>query len=326
MWNRFNSTNYKKEENIKKEKKKLTKDNLNKIFNIISLSSCFLVIFFSTLFTFLVGVSSKLTTSGVSIPQGENYSIYFFFGEVFNNIQDVPGKEYSLFFPIFGLIVICLILIAVIVNMIFLAKEIIHLINTKKVNIIKHSVISYILFLTLSLIFNLFMNNSMTTGEVVLTFGLNGATIAGIVLGAIFLIVSIVMNELIKGINTNLKNYLFSTISSSLLIILSIIGFSLLGANLIKVDVDGQVKNSLSNGIYTYGETMSNRAILIYSAADDNTWNKFVSNYIFSVLLMTILVVLIFVVIINIIRLINKSVDSFGGKPSLFTKSNSIII
>ena len=192
-----------------------------------------MVIFFSTLFTFLVGVSSKLTTSGVSIPQGENYSIYFFFGEVFNNIQDVPGKEYSLFFPIFGLIVICLILIAVIVNMIFLAKEIIHLINTKKVNIIKHSVISYILFLTLSLIFNLFMNNSMTTGEVVLTFGLNGATIAGIVLGAIFLIVSIVMNELIKGINTNLKNYLFSTISSSLLIILSIIGFSLLFLNFI---------------------------------------------------------------------------------------------
>lgn len=175
----------------------------------------------------------------------------------------------------------------------------------------------------------LFIATKTNTSGVSIGYSLNGATIAGIILGAIFLLASLVLNGIVKGYNGNLKGYLFSGISSSVIIIIGIVSLSLFGLGLYSLTMG---ESSLSSGIQPYYGQLTSLGISLYPYATDDIWNEFVLNYVGNTICVFFLVTFVLSFVESLIRFINETLIHFGNSfskkaiTSGFTASISLIL
>lgn len=305
------------------------KTKVKSILSLISQISTCLVILFSTIFVFLVGATPTISSGGASANTGLQLNIYYFFSDAFEVIGTADASELILPGSLLGLIVIILAFVFTIINIAFAIKAGIKYIKEKDGNLTKYGINAYFIYLALACIFMLFIATKTSSSGINIGYSLNGGTIAGIILGAIFLLASLVLNGIAKGYNGNLKGYLFSGISSSVITIIGIVSLSLFGLGLYSLTME---ESSLSSGIQPYYEQFTSLGISLYPYATDDIWNEFVLNYVGNTICVFFLVAFVLSFVESLIRFINETLIHFGNSFSKkaiisgFTASISLIL
>lgn len=309
---KFSSTTENKPRNVKLSK-------FSKIFTLTSLISTSLLILCSTIFTFLVGATAQVSVGSASAGAGlVNFDIYYYFSDAFAFDSDVFGSDYMLPASILGLITVILAFVAVLVTLGFTIKGAISYFKKKEGDLTKYGVVSYFIFVSLATLFMLFISTSMEVASVTTSYVLNGATIAGIVIGGILLLITLVMNALNRGIGGNLKGYLYSTVSTGVMLVFGVVGLAMIGGGL--TTFVSTYDLSTTFGIQPYFEMLTTNAITLYNATED-IWSEFVSNYYGSLVCVIFIVIFALIFALTFILTLKDNLSDFGGR---YTK-NSII-
>ena len=200
----------------------------------------------------------------------------------------------------------------------FTIKGAISYFKKKEGDLTKYGVVSYFIFVSLATLFMLFISTSMEVASVTTSYVLNGATIAGIVIGGILLLITLVMNALNRGIGGNLKGYLYSTISTGVMLVFGVVGLAMIGGGL--TTFISTYNLSTTFGIQPYFEMLTTNAITLYNATED-VWLEFVNNYYGSLVCVIFIVIFALIFALTFILTLKDNLSDFGGR---YTK-NSII-
>ena len=173
-------------------------------------SSC-LTLLVSLVFIFLIGVTPRVSRLETS---DEGLSIYdFFFGTTYDAIKNGGDTAlYGAVGPILGTIGVIVGLVAISLVIVFAIRAIILFWTKKKGGLTQYAVTAYLVYLSTAILFMLSTASGLSAGRTSLSYVLNGATIAGIVLGAVFMVAAIVFD----GINNRGVELVSSVSSSSL--------------------------------------------------------------------------------------------------------------
>ena len=304
----------KKASNI--QEKVIVSTKRNRILQLCSSIAGGMTILVCLIFTFLLGVSANVGGASIS---AEGYNIYYFFSDAFTTLSDTSHVySYGLIGPILGLITVILGIIGIIVVTIFGVREFIWFVQKKNSDMSKYSVISFFTYLGFVALYMINMASIVSSGGVDVALCINGATIAGIVLGAIFMLSSIVLNLIIKGgVKQNIKSYLINAISTGLFTIIAIVCVSLLGQGIITVSASGV---STSSGVFGYSVNMFNIANSVYLGADE-LWSDFIMNFVANTIFIIVLFILAISFIFSLIQNVKNSLTNFGFDK----KKNSLI-
>lgn len=187
------------------------------------------------LMTFLIGFSAKSSQSTVS----SDIFIYYFLGEIYTS--NFTGTNiYSIVGPILATLTVVLIFVGIIIGVAFFIKNLVNYFNGKVDSITKSGLIIYLIYIAgVSLLHLLVASNSIVTSQtesIVAGYYLNAPTMLGIILGAILIIASLVLDAIRTFRLNNLKGYLKRAIPSLFIIVLGIISFSLISQNLTELN------------------------------------------------------------------------------------------
>lgn len=291
----------------------------SKIFTLTSLISTSLLILCSTIFTFLVGATAQVSVGSASAGAGlVNFDIYYYFSDAFAFDSGIFGSDYILPASILGLITVILAFVALVVTLGFAIKGAISYFKKKEGDLTKYGVASYFIFVSLATLFMLFTSSSTEVSGVAASLVLNGATIAGIVIGGILLLTTLVMNALNRGIGGNLKGYLYSTISTGIMLIFGVVGLAMIGGGLTTFKSTYDVSTTF--GINDYFSLLTQNAMLLENSTD-TIWSEFINNYYGSLVCVIFIVIFSLIFALSFILTLKDNLADFGGR---YTK-NSII-
>ena len=291
----------------------------SKIFTLTSLISTSLLILCSTIFAFLVGATAQVSVGSASAGAGlVNFDIYYYFSDAFAFDSDIFGSDYILPASILGLITVILAFVALVVTLGFTIKRAISYFKKKEGDLTKYGVVSYFIFVSLATLFMLFTSSSTEVSGVAASLVLNGVTIAGIVIGGILLLTTLVMNALNRGIGGNLKGYLYSTISTGIMLIFGVVGLAMIGGGLTTFISTYNVSTTF--GINDYFSLLVQNAMLLENSTD-TIWSEFINNYYGSLVCVIFIVIFALLFALAFILTLKDNLSDFGGR---YTK-NSII-
>ena len=273
-------------------------------------SSC-LTLLVSLVFIFLIGVTPRVSRLETS---DEGLSIYdFFFGTTYDAIKNGGDTAlYGAVGPILGTIGVIVGLAAISLVTIFAIRAIVLFWAKKKGGLTQYAVTAYLVYLSTAILFMLSTASGLSAGRTSLSYVLNGATIAGIVLGAVFMVAAIVFD----GINNRgvelPRSYLVHGISAGVLCLLSVLVLSFDGFGLAAVSMDAEgVTTGISYGILTYSDLMYELANTLFSA-DTAIWREFLSNFVPSLVFMILTFVLSIAFIVSFILSMKGMLSRFG--------------
>ena len=151
---------------------------------------------------------------------------------------------------------------------------------------------------------------------------LNQATIAGLVLSGLLLLVALVVDSFINGIQGNLKDYLIKTISSSLITIFGIIVLAFIGQGLLTLVADNPTTSivtsmSVSAGVLGVASSLFSLAQSIYTSQDSTRWAQVNEMYTGTIVFLSLLLVLIIIFAIFFVLLAK---EFFGENGHVNTK------
>lgn len=291
------------------------------LFSSIFASLTILVCF---IFAFLLGVTTSVGTASSAGVSDQIYNIYYFFSDAFKAIPDSsPVYSYGLIGPVLGLIAVILGLGGTVIVTIFGVREFVRFLQKKEHNLQKYSVISLFTYLGFVVLYMMNMATSMSSSGVTISIILNGATIAGIVLGSVFMLASIVLNLIVRGsIKQNIKAYLINAISTAVFTILTIVSIPLIGKGIITISsaTGSPYTLTTSIGINGYSSSMFNFATSIYYGSDD-LWDEFVMNFVSNTIFIVVLFMLVILFVYSLIQCLKNTITNFGFE----TKKQSII-
>ena len=259
----------------------------------------------------LIGVTPRVSRLETS---DEGLSIYdFFFGTTYDAIK--YGGDTALYGavgPILGTIGVIVGLVAISLVIVFAIRAIILFWTKKKGGMTQYAVTAYLVYLSTAILFMLSTANGLSAGRTSLSYVLNGATIAGIVLGAVFMVAAIVFD----GINNRgvelPRSYLVHGISAGVLCLLGVLVLSFDGFGLTAVSMDAEgVTTGISYGILTYSNLMYELANTLFSA-DTAIWREFLSNFVPSLVFMILTFVLSIAFIVSFILSMKGMLSRFG--------------
>lgn len=303
---------------IRQKKDETNKFKKENIFSIISLISCCLVILFSTIFSFLIGITN--TVSGMSTEfLSSSTNIYYYFSDAFIDIETANDSSYGLVGPIFGLSGVLILFLGIVFALVYGILGIINYFNKKTTNIVKYAVISYFIYLSGIIVFmlNIFIFATIDTASASISTNLDGVTIAGIILGAILLVVGIVFKSINDGIRTTLNKYLVHSLSSFGITILGIVAISLFTIGTFSVTTDlvvgtTNVTTSVGVGISGISFQMLNMHELFFTSYNQLIWDDFIRYYISGVIILFAIFVFVISALVSFIIMIQRIFSNFG--------------
>lgn len=313
---------------VKKSEKHASKFNtgtIGKALKITSLAAGGLSLLFSLIFVFLIGVTSQISSSGASIGQNViNYNLYSYFGDLLKQYDSLNDAlvRYGIFGTYIGLASVVFILVGVIATIVYSGVSFYKDYKKGTISFTKYAVIFFFVYLASSMLFffNVFSRSDIT--GITISLVLDSATVAGLVLSGIFLIVALVVDSFINGIQGNLKDYLIKTISSSLITIFGIIVFAFIGQGLLTLVADNPTTSiissmSVSAGVLGVASSLLTLAQSIYSLQDNTRWAQVNEMYTGTIVFLSLLLVLIIVFTIFFVLLAK---EFFGKNGHVNTK------
>ncbi len=186
------------------------------------------------LMTFLIGFTNKSSQSTVS----SNFFLYYFLGDVY--ASGFAGTSiYTIVGPILGTITVVLIFVGIIIGVAFFIKDLVNYSKGKVDSITKSVLVIYLIYIAgISLLHLLVASNMILTSQtenIVEGRYLNAPTMLGIILGALLIIASLVLDAIRTFQLNNLIGYLKRAIPSLIIIILGIVSFSIISQNLMQL-------------------------------------------------------------------------------------------
>ena len=218
--------------------------------------------------------------------------------------------------PILGTIGVIVGLVAISLVIVFAIRAIVLFWTKKKGGLTQYAVTAYLVYLSTAILFMLSTASGLSAGRTSLSYVLNGATIAGIVLGAVFMVAAIVFD----GINNRgvelPRSYLVHGISAGVLCLLGVLVLSFDGFGLTAVSMDAEgVTTGISYGILTYSNLMYELANTLFSA-DTAIWREFLSNFVPSLVFMILTFALSAAFLVFYILTMKDMLSRFGYRFS----------
>lgn len=206
------------------------------------------------LMTFLIGFTNRSNQSTVS----SNFFLYYFLSDVY--ATDFTGTNiYTIIGPILGTITVALIFVGIIVGVAFFIKDLANYSKGKADSITKSVLIIYLIYIAGISLLHLIVASNMTmvsqTENVSEGRFLNTQTMLGIILGAILVITSLVLDAIRTFSFNAIASYLKRGIPTLFIIFLGIVSFSLISQNLIELNAYNSSYNesiSVSYGIIDF--------------------------------------------------------------------------
>ena len=221
------------------------KDKLRGIFGLVSTICAGLSALFAFIFVFCIGSSSTFNIAGAAgdLPM-VGINIYYYFGQAYGQITQDVGSFAQMCYTwgaAIGTVVCALGLAGTIACFIVAIVGFVKALTKKSGSAIGISAATYFSFVCSA---GVLSANGMAAGLV-----LNGATIAGIVVGGIFLVASMVLDCLARGVNVKLSEYIFNICHSVVPVILSIVLVALFGAGVVMIG-DAQATGQFGVSIF----------------------------------------------------------------------------
>ena len=292
-----------------------TKDTkVAKILELVSFISYCIVLLSSLVFTFLIGANVQLGAGGSSadFPGLEDFTLFYYFGKAFDSLNGNDLAAYGSLGPVLGLVSVILTLVGILVVTGFAIRAIVLYVQKKEDSITKFATISYFVFLAGVVLFmlNIASSTTVATGQVGISMAMaiNGPSLAGIIVGGIFLLAAIVLDAINKGVVGTLKSYLSQGILGGILAILGIVTLSFIGHEVIATSNE-IVGNGY--GFLAFSNTLFQRAIATYPLASD-TWNEFVGNFVGSLIFLIGILVFALAFLTFLVLMVKDTLACFG--------------
>ena len=163
----------------------------------------------SLIFVFLIGCTEKITAGNVSADTVVNgFSIFFFFGEAYQStvVSDDLATLVtygSAFGTICSIMAIAATVVCFLWAIVRVAKVCTH--KTDK-GVLVPCIATFFSFVCGSVLFALCMSYKTTVSSISTLYSLNGATVAGIVIGAILLVAAVATDFIAKGISGSVRS------------------------------------------------------------------------------------------------------------------------
>lgn len=178
-----------------------------KILGYISNGSALMTALITLIFVFLIGV---VVTVNASITVTETQSLFYYFGKGFKSIKemkDTLGDSVSPFsvnvqyIPVSlgAVIAACTLILVTAFSITAIVYGILNLTGKSKKSGTKFAIASFISFTTGSVLLLALVNEAFDNGTVTASVSLNGATIAGIVLSALFALITAGASVAVRG-------------------------------------------------------------------------------------------------------------------------------
>ncbi len=277
----------------------------------LSLSSfitCCLTVLFSLIFTFFIG--AKVTSNSAS--GGAEINIFYFFSTVFEEFPETSTVAiYGQSGAAIGTISAVLIMLGIIITILLFTDSIIKFFNHKIKSLTKYAVLSYLIYIAG---ISLFMFNSHTSltisidyQNIVSAFTLNGATIAGIVLGGITFLATIVLDTINKCAISTSKSSISMSITTLISFIFGIVVLSLLGCGILTFSEEGV---TMGTGILAFFEIVFSTANAIDQSSP--AWQEFAMNFAGSMTIIVFMFICVLLFILMFILMMKEQLTDFG--------------
>ena len=163
----------------------------------------FLAAFASFLFLFAIGASSATKQGSLTLTESPYVTLYYFFDDVYRTDVTMTAAQNNVYTTgaVLGTVVCALGIICTTVCFLITAIRSINAVKkASKKSLLPVAAATFLSFLCTAVLFKhcIALENQLPTMKVAQVFTLNGATIAGITIGAIALLMSIVANAVAK--------------------------------------------------------------------------------------------------------------------------------
>ena len=202
------------------------------IFGILALAFGAAAALIGIIFVFLIGGQPSVSTSGVSASGGPVQSIFYYFGDAYQGVEAADGSvSFSkVLSAVLGTLCCTVAIVAVAAGFILTVLRLIKILQKKtEKSIFVPAAATYIAYLCGVGLFFLCAASRIDIANVTTSISASGATIAGIVLGGIFLVASVVFGVVSRGIRISVGNFIFQTASKTLYAVFSFVALGLIG-------------------------------------------------------------------------------------------------
>lgn len=287
-----------------------------KVLNLVSFITGCLTLLVSVVFSFLIGASVSAT--GTSVSLGEAYIYDYFSNDVYNAVfNGGDAGVYGAIGPVLGTVGVVAGLIGIVVVVILAIKAIVQCVSKKEWSgLTSYAVLAYFVFLSSAALFMLNASSGSSAAGVDMIYVLNGATIAGIVLGAIFLVTTIVLDAVNARVVGTLRSYIVHGCSTVVIGLVGVLVLAFVGFGLLTTSVSYQgVTSSTTYGLLSFSNLMYAMASQLFYA-ESAIWNEFVGNFVASLFLMILTFALSAAFLIFFILTMKDTLSRFGYRFS----------
>ena len=222
------------------------KPELGRIFGIISFACASAAALLAMIFVFVIG--NTVSTSGGSANTGiGGYNLFFFFGDVYKTDTLLGGS--NTFAAACGTVLVALSLAATLACFIFaIVRFILILKKRTQKSMIAPAAATVIAYVCSAALFNLCLAEGASSMGVSVGMAPNGATIAGLVLCALFMVAAVALKAVRCGMGGNVRAYVSGAVCQTLVAVFVFVALGAIGSGIAFCKV-GSLNGTASLGI-----------------------------------------------------------------------------
>lgn len=193
------------------------------------------------IFVFLIGGTAHVSTGGVSAGGGPVQSIFYFFGDAYRAAVEADGtvSVSGMLGAVIGTVCCVAALVGTAICFALTVVRAIKILRkeTQK-GIFVPAAATYAAYICGTALFFLCIANKTTVAGTTMSIGASGATVAGIVLGAVFLVAAIVLHTFSQGIRGAVSEFVLHSVSKTVCIVFALVALGLLGGGAVSVGLE----------------------------------------------------------------------------------------
>ena len=279
----------------------------------------------SVVFTFLIGVSVTIGAGGVSAGNPmTGYNLFYYFGDAYQALsafaEGSTGAQLATNGTVFGTVCSVVILAGVVLCAIFTVSRLIQVLQKKTdKGFFVPAAMTFFAYLCGVVLYSLCITESAELAGVTTSVAANGATVAGIVLGAIVLTVSVVLGAIARGIGGNVRGYCVRLGVAAVYAVCALVAVGLAAGGAVAVTTDLMgVTTSVKYGIGAFFATLAASAAAV---TDGDGWTAFMSmcntSLILTIVLIAALVAFSVCMTLSLSDIVSSAGQRIGQKTPL---------
>ena len=192
------------------------------------------------IFVFLIGGVATVTTGGVSASGGPEQTLFYFFGDAYQSIN--AGSSVSsarLIGAVLGTLCAVAALAGTVIGFVRTVIRFIKILQKKTAKgLLAPAAATYFAYVGGVALFFLNIANKTDISNATTKISASGATVAGIVLGAVFLVAAVVLGVFSRGLRGTVKEFVLHAGSKAAYAVFAFVALGLIGAGAVAFRVE----------------------------------------------------------------------------------------